>query len=58
MFVNMVRCSIAHNASSAASQKEIIVHSTTKVNNFTHAQRNVTKLGKGAVKGSEERLQI
>lgn len=47
MFVNMVRCTIAHNASSAASQKQIIVHSTTKVNNFTHAQRNVTKLGKG-----------
>ena len=56
MFVNMVRCSIAHNASSAASQKEIIVHSTTKVNNFSHAQRNMTKLGKRAVKGSEETL--
>lgn len=35
--------------------EKIIIHSTTKVNNFTLAHRNVTKLGKRDVKRSEEK---
>lgn len=54
MLFYMLFYNLQYSASSGASQK-FIIHSATKVNNFTLAQRDVTKLGRRDVKGSGER---